>query len=303
MEVAMEGKQLVEEEGKPRVDLNRATAEELESISGIGPALAQRILDYRQAKGAFLSTDEILAIPGIGPVLYDRISERLIVTPPEGEIEEEAVLIPEEMEVEEEAALTPEEAEVEEIPTAPSAELEAPSPVVEEAEAAPPPPTPPAAEPYRWGKLSWLWSAILGGLLGVIGTLLILSIINGSVNLGHAPVILDLDNRLQALATDMESRVQVLTTDIEGLQGEVQEMQQRLEVLEGLPARMDAVEETVHELNQDVEALNERMDAVQEELAVVQTHAEKVETFFQRLQSLLFDVFGMELPEPSSSGQ
>jgi prefoldin subunit 5 len=133
----------------------------------------------------------------------------------------------------------------------------------------------------------------------VVCTLLILSIINGSVNLSHAPVILEMDNRVEALATG-----------VDGLQGEVSELRQRLEVLEGLPARMDAVEDTVgelrgmvRELNQRADALDRRVDAVQEDLAVVQAQAEKVETFFQRLQSLLFDVFGMEIPEPSSSGQ
>jgi competence protein ComEA len=49
------------------LDLNTATAEQLDSLPGIGPATAQKILDYRQTHGAFHSVDELDAVPGIGP--------------------------------------------------------------------------------------------------------------------------------------------------------------------------------------------------------------------------------------------
>jgi competence protein ComEA len=49
------------------LDLNSATLEQLESLPGIGPVTAQKILDYRQVHGAFHSVAELEGVPGIGP--------------------------------------------------------------------------------------------------------------------------------------------------------------------------------------------------------------------------------------------
>jgi competence protein ComEA len=49
------------------LDLNSATLEQLENLPGIGPVTAQKILDYRQAHGAFHSVAELEGVPGIGP--------------------------------------------------------------------------------------------------------------------------------------------------------------------------------------------------------------------------------------------
>jgi competence protein ComEA len=51
------------------VFVNSATLEELDTLPGIGPALAQAILDYRQANGPFTSLEDLDAVEGIGPGL------------------------------------------------------------------------------------------------------------------------------------------------------------------------------------------------------------------------------------------
>ncbi|HYX85802.1 MAG TPA: helix-hairpin-helix domain-containing protein [Gaiellales bacterium] len=57
------------------VHLNTATLEQLDSLPGIGPVTAQKILDYRQEHGAFSSVDELDAVPGIGPARMDTLRD------------------------------------------------------------------------------------------------------------------------------------------------------------------------------------------------------------------------------------
>lgn len=49
------------------LDLNTATAEQLDALPGIGPVTAQKIIDYRTAHGPFHAVDELQGVPGIGP--------------------------------------------------------------------------------------------------------------------------------------------------------------------------------------------------------------------------------------------
>ena len=58
-----------------RVHLNSATLEELDTLPGVGPVTAQKILDYRTKKGAFSSVDELDAVPGIGPARLEQLRD------------------------------------------------------------------------------------------------------------------------------------------------------------------------------------------------------------------------------------
>jgi competence protein ComEA len=49
------------------VSLNTATAEQLDTLDGVGPATAQKILDWRRQHGGFRSIDDLGEVPGIGP--------------------------------------------------------------------------------------------------------------------------------------------------------------------------------------------------------------------------------------------
>jgi competence protein ComEA len=61
------------------VDLNAASAAALDALPGIGPVLAQRIVDYRTQHGRFTSVDQLDDVPGIGPALYARLSGQVRV--------------------------------------------------------------------------------------------------------------------------------------------------------------------------------------------------------------------------------
>jgi competence protein ComEA len=61
------------------VNLNRATEADLEALPGIGPALAQAIIDYRTAHGAFASVDQLLEVRGIGDAKLEQLRTLVIV--------------------------------------------------------------------------------------------------------------------------------------------------------------------------------------------------------------------------------
>ena len=61
--------------GSAPVQLSTATLEQLDSLPGVGPVTAQKIVDYRRQHGAFHSLDELDAVPGIGPKRLDQLRD------------------------------------------------------------------------------------------------------------------------------------------------------------------------------------------------------------------------------------
>jgi competence protein ComEA len=58
-----------------KVSLSSATVEQLDTLPGVGPVTAQKIVDYRAQHGGFSSVDDLDAIPGIGPARLEQLRE------------------------------------------------------------------------------------------------------------------------------------------------------------------------------------------------------------------------------------
>jgi comEA protein len=64
---------------KQRIDLNSASASELELLPQIGPTLSQRIVDYRKTKGRFEKIEDLMKVSGIGPKTFEKIKNFIVV--------------------------------------------------------------------------------------------------------------------------------------------------------------------------------------------------------------------------------
>ena len=60
-----------------KVNINTADADELDASPGIGPVLAQRIIDWRTANGPFTSPEDLLQVSGIGQTTLDGLRDRI----------------------------------------------------------------------------------------------------------------------------------------------------------------------------------------------------------------------------------
>lgn len=304
------------EASQPRVDLNYATTEELEKLSGIGSALAGRIVEYRETVHLFEEPIEVAAVPGISEHMYRDLADRLMVTKPSA-VEAEADEAADETGDEERGASEPaveKESSMEEPPGETEAEHEdeslpsEPSSLSRE-ETAPGKETRDESSPTfsserglfpRSASWTWLWSALLGGLLGMVFALVVLVGINGSLVIGNSPAVREMRGQMDGLAADIDS-----------LEGQADGLRRRLDSLEGLTARIEQVESAVDDLHAEtdqlggqVETLEENLTAVSGDLAAVQAQAERFDTFLVRLQVLLDDLFGAadsSVPTPSST--
>lgn len=62
-----------------QVNINTATAQELQTLNGIGPAKAAAIVEYRTANGSFKSPEDIKNVRGIGNGIYQKISSEITI--------------------------------------------------------------------------------------------------------------------------------------------------------------------------------------------------------------------------------
>jgi competence protein ComEA len=61
------------------VSLNQSDAATLATLPGIGPALAARVIEYREASGPFQSVEQLLDVKGIGPAILEKIRYLVVV--------------------------------------------------------------------------------------------------------------------------------------------------------------------------------------------------------------------------------
>jgi competence ComEA-like helix-hairpin-helix protein len=61
-----------------KININKASAQELAKLQQVGPRCAVRIVEHRQKYGPFKLTEELMEVPGIGLHTYDRIKDQII---------------------------------------------------------------------------------------------------------------------------------------------------------------------------------------------------------------------------------
>jgi competence protein ComEA len=59
------------------ININRATARQLDTLDGVGPVIAQRIVDYRKINGSFLTIDDLQKVSGIGAAKFAQIKAKV----------------------------------------------------------------------------------------------------------------------------------------------------------------------------------------------------------------------------------
>ena len=180
-------------------------------------------------------------------------------------------------------------------------------------------PTPTTASPAGmntappwWRKLSWVWTAILGGLLGMAFALVVFAGINGSLDVGHSRAVLEIGSDVRGLAQD----IQTLQTDVDSIGTRLDALEDLTERIESIESAVDGLEGQTNDLadradvlEADVAGLSEQLEAVSEDVADLQDQAEQARSFFAGLQALLQDVFGevegqpMAAPTPTPEGK
>ncbi len=65
-----------------KIDINKATVAELTALSGIGDAIAARIIEYREANGPFKAPEDLMKVKGIGEKKFEKIKDLIVAVQP-----------------------------------------------------------------------------------------------------------------------------------------------------------------------------------------------------------------------------
>jgi competence ComEA-like helix-hairpin-helix protein len=71
----------------PKIDLNKATLSQLNGLPGIGPVIAERILELREKSGPFKRIEDLMNIRGIGEKKFLKLKDLITIKPPKQESE------------------------------------------------------------------------------------------------------------------------------------------------------------------------------------------------------------------------
>ncbi len=304
-----------------RVDLNTATAADLEALPGIGSAYAQRIIERRQQKGPFTDIAQIKEVRGIGDALYTRINDRLTVG--EEAVEQAPLEEVEPMVVETETETEPDleeiESEAEEVEL-PSEET-GPEPESEEVE-----PSAVAGRVWWWELAKSLLIVAVSALLGVAISLGVIYSYNGTLNFSKHRDMVALKaqtERLQRASDSLQSDLEAVTgrvedlevlkgdverlqtdleqigKDVEAITGRVGDLEEKVKVIEALKRDVQSLEADVGDLKKGVESLQADVGGLKEEVAALEQQAAKFNRFLDALRDLLIEAQGAPITNPT----